>query len=204
MYPMMLQLLNRKVVVVGGGTIAYRKVLPILQQGAHVVVVSPTLNVDLKLLWRSEQINWINRPFKKEDVQAAFLVFAATNDYQVNKEVANSCEPYQLLNIVDDPKRSTFHVPAIHQQSHLTIAVSTNGISPTLAKKIRDEIAVHYDEQLDHYFDFLRAVRHYVKDSPLEAEQRRIILSKALADIYKENEEERAIFLNEIALLNQI
>jgi len=197
---MMLQLLNKKVVVVGGGTVACRKVLPVLQQGAHVVVVSPKLNEDLERLWLSEQINWVKRPFQKEDVEGAFLVFAATNDSLINKEVADSCGPYQLINIVDNPKRSTFHVPAIHQQSHLTIAVSTNGISPLLAKKIRDEIAVHYDVQMDYYFEFLLAVRHYVKDAPLEMEQKRAILSEALSDIYKEDAEARSYFLQQMKL----
>ena len=196
----MLSLVNKKVVVVGGGTVAYRKISGILQKGAQVVVVSPQLNKSMQELWRTENIQWVQKEFEVSDVDGAFLVFAATDNKVINELVASSCSPEQLINICDDGETSSFHVPAVHQRSYLTIAVSTNGVSPSLAKKIRDEIAEHYDDLLDDYFEFLQTVRQIVKSGPFTAEEKRHYLTEVLDEHFRQSVDARDAFLKTIGL----
>lgn len=194
----MLNLVNKKVLVVGGGSIAFRKISSILHKGAQIIVVSPQLNESMQRLWRTENIQWVQREFQENDVDGAFLVFAATNKATVNSIVVSSCKREQLVNNCDDGETSVFHVPAMHQRSHLTIAVSTNGVSPSLAKKIRDEIAEHYDDLLDDYFDFLQTVRQIVKNGPFTQEEKRVYLTEVLDERFRKSVDERDVFLKNI------
>jgi len=196
----MLSLVNKKVVVVGGGTVAHRKINGILRKGAQIVVVSPQLNESMQELWRTENIQWVQKRFDVSDVDGAFLVFAATDQADVNEFVARSCSSEQLLNICNDGEASSFHTPAVHQRSYLTIAVSTNGVSPGLAKRIRDEIAEHYDDLLDDYFEFLQTVRQIVKSGPFTAEEKRGYLSEVLDVRFRESVEARDAFLKGFAV----
>ena len=198
MYPVVLQLSNKKVVVVGGGSVAYRKICGLLQKGAQIVVVSPQLNTNMQELWRTENIEWQQRAFQQSDVDGAFLVFAATNSREVNAFVASSCRPEQIVNICDDGNASSFYVPAVYQRSHLTVAVSTNGVSPLLAKKIRNDISEQYDCLTDDYFVFLQKVRHIVKNGSFTALEKRSYLLEALDERYEESLEARDQFINTI------
>ena len=198
MYPVVVQLSNKKVVVVGGGSVAYRKIRGLLQKGAQIVVVSPQLNANMQELWRTENIEWLQRTFQQSDVDGALLVFAATNSKEVNAFVASSCRPEQFVNICDDGNASTFHVPAVYQRSHLTVAVSTNGVSPLLAKKVRDDIAKEYDHLNDDYFLFIQKVRHIVKSGSYTSAEKRSYLLEVLDERYEESLEARNQFLNTI------
>ncbi len=203
LYPVVLQLSNKKVVVVGGGSVAYRKIRGLLQKGAQIVVVSPQLNTNMQELWRTENIEWLQRAFQQSDVDGAFLVFAATNSKEVNAFVASSCRPEQIVNICDDSNASSFHVPAVYQRSHLTIAVSTDGISPLLAKKVRDDVSKQYDNLTDDYFIFLQKVRHIVKNGPFTALEKRNHLLEALNERYEESLGARSEFINKLNFLKQ-
>lgn len=186
--------------VVGGGEVAYRKVQGILQNGAQIVVVSPTLSTSMQTLWRTETIQWVQRKFRETDVEGAFLIFAATNNSAVNEKIAASCSAEQLINICDNPNKSSFHVPAVHQHSYLTVAVSTNGISPLLAKKIRDEIAAQYDDYLEDYFEFLLVVRQQITQGPYSQVEKRAYLNEVLDARYKQSVEARNEFKARLSL----
>ena len=169
-----------------------------MHKGAQIVVVSPQLNTNMQELWRTETIEWIQRKFQQSDVDGAFLVFAATNSKEVNAFVVSSCRPEQFVNICDDSNASSFHVPAVYQRSHLTVAVSTNGVSPLLAKKVRDDIAKEYDHLNDDYFLFIQKVRHIVKSGSYTSEEKRSYLLEVLDERYEESLEAREQFLNTI------
>ena len=196
----MLSLVNKKVLVVGGGNVAFRKISGILRRGAQVVVVSPQLNKSMQQLWRTENIQWVQKEFEVSDVDGAFLVFAATDCSKVNERVASSCSQEQLVNICNDGEASSFHTPAVYERSYLTVAVSTNGVSPGLAKRIRNEIAEQYDDLLDDYFEFLQTVRQIVKSGPFTAEEKRGYLSEVLDARFRESVEARDAFLKGIAV----
>ncbi|ANB59575.1 NAD(P)-binding protein [Anoxybacteroides amylolyticum] len=187
MYPVMLQIANKPVVVVGGGDVAERKVVGLLEANAAVTVVSPAVTKALKELAENGKIHWKEKLFSADDIDGAFLVIAATNDRHVNETVAQVAKPHQLINIVDDPERSNFHVPSVVRRGKLTISVSTNGASPTLAKQIRNEIANIYDEEYERYVDFLLACRRYILQHIDDASIRRSIFQTIATESFRKN-----------------
>src|SRR5690625_793147 len=161
-YPMMMNMENKIAVVVGGGRVAYRKIVGLLRAGASITIISPVIHGEIKKVLATNQVIWKNKLFEPEDLQNALLVIAATNDKEVNEHVAASTGSHQLVNIVDDQEKSDFHVPAKLTRGDLTIAVATGGASPTLARVIRNELAEIYDESYDEYLEFLAVDRKSV------------------------------------------
>ena len=162
-YPIMLDLTNKAVVVIGGGRIAYRKIVGLLQAGAKITVISPEINPKIEELIIAERITWHKKEFEQDDLDSAFIVIAATDNHLVNNQVALSAGVHQLVNVVDDQSLSNFHVPAKLTRGNLTISVATGGASPTLAKVIRDEFAEVYDDSYEDYLVFLRQVTIKIK-----------------------------------------
>jgi precorrin-2 dehydrogenase/sirohydrochlorin ferrochelatase len=132
----------RQTVVVGGGAVAARKVEGLLAADAKVKVISPTLVPDLKILVDSGAIALVQRSYQNGDLEGVFLAIAATDDAVVNQAVWTEAERQGcLVNVVDDPKHSTFILPAILQRGEMSIAVSTGGGSPALARRLRERLA---------------------------------------------------------------
>jgi cobalt-precorrin 5A hydrolase/precorrin-3B C17-methyltransferase len=129
-------------VVVGGGAVGQRKVMGLLAAGAQVRLVSPAATPYLQELAAAGQIEWLPRPYQTGDLSSALLAFAATNQRTVNAQVALDAHSARILcNVADAPHEGNFHVPAVHRQDDLVIAVSTGGRSPTRARRVRDLIA---------------------------------------------------------------
>jgi len=158
----MLRLEGKKVVVIGGGRVAERKVTGLLGTGSLITVISPHATDKLKGLAGSGLIEWLERPFLKEDIEGAFLIFAATNDNVINQSIKMAASDQQLVTIADDPEGSDFHVPSHIQRGRLSIAVSTGGASPTLARKIREQLELQFDEQFEEYLEFLFSARQRI------------------------------------------
>lgn len=171
-YPVMLNLCNKDAVVVGGGKVAYRKIMSLLKAGAQVTVISPCLYEPVKKLIDENKIRWYEKKVEPNDLAFGVIVIAATNDKKVNEQVALSSSHHQLVNVIDNKEISNFHVPAKLTRGKLTIAVATEGASPTLAKNIRNEIALVYDESYGDYLEFL-------------AHARAEVLSKKFDDVVK-------------------
>lgn len=161
-YPIMLNICNKDAVVIGGGKVAYRRIMSLLKAGANVTVISPYLNEPVKKLIDENKVHWFEKRFEADDLAFAMIVVAATNDKKVNEQVALLSSRHQLVNVVDNKEISNFHVPAKLTRGKLTIAVATEGASPTLAKKIRDEIALVYDESYGDYLEFLALAREEI------------------------------------------
>jgi precorrin-2 dehydrogenase / sirohydrochlorin ferrochelatase len=149
-------------VVIGGGRVAERKVTGLLGTGSLITVISPQATDKLKGLAGSGLLEWIERPFSKEDIEGAFLIFAATNDNVLNQSIKMAASEQQLVNIADDPEGSNFHVPSHIQRGRLSIAVSTGGASPTLARKIREQLEHQFDDQFEEYLEFLFSARQRI------------------------------------------
>ncbi len=197
-YPMMLNMKNKAAVVVGGGTIAYRKTLGLLQAGADVTVISPVLHSKMEVLFLNDQIMWKNKVFEPRDLQLAIVVIAATNQPYVNELVASSAGNHQLVNVVDSRSLSDFHIPAKLERGHLTITVATNGASPTLARVIRDELVEKYDDSYKAYLDFLALARDQVKNASID-EQTKLRLLKVITDeTYRQSHNMQQAFLEMI------
>jgi len=198
-YPMMLNMKNKAAVVVGGGTIAYRKTLGLLQAGADVTVISPVIHSKMEVLFLNHQIAWKNKVFEPQDLHSAVLVIAATNQPQVNELVALSAGGHQLVNVVDSQALSDFQVPAKLQRGDLTIAVATGGASPTLATVIRDELAEKYDNSYKDYVDFLALARDQVKNSTADQQTKACLLKVITGEDYRQSHTMQQAFLELIS-----
>ncbi|PGA25838.1 NAD(P)-binding protein [Bacillus wiedmannii] len=198
MYPLTVRVEKKRVVVIGGGKVAGFKIIPLLKQGADIVVISPELDANLVKLVEEKQIRWYQREYEKSDIQGAFLVVAASSDALLNEQIAEDSTEHQLVNVITNPESGNVHFPAAIHRGLLNVAVSTGGASPKLAKKIRDDIANKYDEAYGSYLDFLYEVRIKVKELQIEKRERNILLQEVLKSIYVQNEQKRELFLQEL------
>ncbi|OLC68673.1 MAG: uroporphyrinogen-III C-methyltransferase [Gemmatimonadetes bacterium 13_1_40CM_4_69_8] len=140
-YPAFLDLRGRRAVVVGGGAIAEQKVVALLDAGARVSVISPSVSRRLDDLEAAGTVTIERRPYRPGDLAGAFLAIAATDDRGANRAVWAEAETRGvLLNAVDDLPHCSFIAPAIHRQGDVAVAVSTAGKSPALAVRLRERI----------------------------------------------------------------
>lgn len=144
MFPVVLRFDGRLAVVIGGGTVAERKVGGLLEAGAAVRVVAPMIVDGLRRRATASDgmASLCERAFEPVDLDGAWYVVAATGDPMVQQAVADECERRGIwCNAVDDPERCTALLPAVHRSGDVIVAVSTSGSSPTLARVLRDRIA---------------------------------------------------------------
>lgn len=142
---------------------AERKVRSLLEAGARVRVISPGLTADLQALADAGAIEYRRGEYHPDDAEGAFLVISATNDPAANRVVAENCRERRiLLNAVDDPENCTFFVPASIRRGDLTIAISTGGKSPLLARKLREKLEREFGPLYGDYLALLGQIRHNI------------------------------------------
>ncbi len=181
-YPAYLDMRGRPCLVIGGGTVAERKTLTLLEAGADITIVSPTLTLKLQELSLSGKITHRKKKFEEKDLSGEFLVIAATDSPDLNSIAAQACKiKHILVNVVVPPDESSFIVPSVVERGDLLIAVSTGGISPALAKKIRQEIEAHYGAEYTLFLERLATVRKRVLDEVPDEQNRRAIF-QAIVD----------------------
>lgn len=139
--PIFATLQSRPVLVIGAGEVACRKIELLRQAGAQVFVIARHLGVEVQTLIDQGQVTWLKTDFVDEDVNSAVLTIAATDDAQLNQQVAAAGLRYhRLVNVVDEPRLCQFIVPAIVDRSPVQIAISTGGAAPVLARQLRQKI----------------------------------------------------------------
>lgn len=193
-YPIMLDITDKKCIVIGGGRVAVRKVTSLLAYNARITVISKSLCEGLKKL--QPDIDWIERDYVPDDLDGAFIVFATTNDPIINQRVYNEAKVKDILvNVADDPDVCSFIVPSQVECGDLTIAISTNGKSPALAKKIREDLEKEYG---DHYAVFVnllgnirRQSEHEISDSSTREALYKEIVYSDLLDKLKQGKKEQ-------------
>ncbi|HOO72770.1 MAG TPA: bifunctional precorrin-2 dehydrogenase/sirohydrochlorin ferrochelatase [Spirochaetota bacterium] len=166
-YPVMLNLSGKRTVVVGGGEVACRKVRDLLDAGALVTVISPEVHADIEKIAREngEMISIEGRKYEPGDLRGASLVFSATDDSAVNREVFREAEQLNIfINAVDDPDNCSFIVPSSIRRGDLIVAVSTSGASPSLAAKIRKDIEKDIPSDIEPLLVSLRKIREILKN----------------------------------------
>ncbi|MDN4493730.1 NAD(P)-binding protein [Ureibacillus aquaedulcis] len=198
MYPIIMNLNNKRVLIVGGGEVATKKMKMLLRQNAQIVVVSPTITPTLYTYFVNGEIRWLKRSFEAADTKGAFLVIAATNNRDVNAMVGESCLENQLVNIVDSPVDSDFYNMAYLNRGKLKIAISTEGASPLLAKQIKQDLNNFFDDGYEAYLDFLSAAREKIKLLVNDEERKYLLLQELLEEKFRTNEEEREKFFLDI------
>lgn len=162
--PIMLDLSGQKVVVIGGGNVAERKVIALLEAGAAVIVVSPSLCAVLASLAGEGKLEWLSRVYAPGDLRGAFLVYAASSDAEVNEQVAAEARSLGLpVNVASHAEAGNFITPGVLRRGRLTVAVSTSGAGPSAAAKITGQLAEVLGEEYEPYLDFLHELRTEIK-----------------------------------------
>ena len=164
-YPIFLNIHGKNCVVVGGGKVALRKVKMLLECGAKVVVISPKMHRDLAQLAKGKAIQLIERDYERGDLKGATIVIAATDEEKINKRIANEGKERGIfVNVVDNSELSDFIIPSFFRRGNLTVAVSTSGVSPTLARKIRMKIEKSFGEEYASLLSLIGEVRSTLKE----------------------------------------
>lgn len=179
-YPLMIDLDNKKIVLIGGGHVSLRKSKKFLEYGAEVYVVAPSFQEDFFVLKEAyaEKLCLVKDNYKSEYVIDAFLVVASTNSKEVNSKIASFCvEKNILCNVVDDIEESNFIVPSTVKRGDLLISVSTLGNSPSLCGKIRRELEETYGDQYEEYVKLLGEVRKHILETCKDNKEKKNILN---------------------------
>lgn len=146
-YPIFLDLRGRSVLVVGGGPLAAEKVRGLRKAEADITVAAPTLNAELAALCDAGEIAHLPRGYREGDMAGFSLVMAAEGDAAANAGLsAEARRRGILLNAADDPANCDFILPAVLREPPLTIAVSTGGGSPAIARRVREELTAYLSE----------------------------------------------------------
>jgi precorrin-2 dehydrogenase/sirohydrochlorin ferrochelatase len=162
-YPICLQIEGRQCLVVGGGKVAERKARGLLDSGAKVTVISPELTEGLHKLQAAGEIIWQPRGYQGDDVAGFFLVMAATDDSAVQDQIhADAARLNILLNVADVPEKCNFILPALVKRGALTLAISTSGKSPALAKTLRQKLEVWLGPEYELLTEVMGLVRPHV------------------------------------------
>jgi precorrin-2 dehydrogenase/sirohydrochlorin ferrochelatase len=184
-YPITLvDLANTPCVVIGGGEVAARKVAALREAGARPVVISPALCATLERQVEEGEIDVIQRRYQIGDLAGVRLVIAATNDPATNEAVWREARDIGcLVNVVDDPPRCNFYVPATVRRGALTLAVSTGGRSPLLARRIRKMLEQQFDIAYEAYVELLGELRPRVQEHVEPTRRKALWMSLLDSDI---------------------
>lgn len=172
-YPINLNLQNLTCLVIGGGKVAARKIKTLLKYKAKVKVISPKILSELEKLNKEKKIKIILRKFKSLDLKNAFLVIGATNSSALNEKIYLLAKKKNILvNIVDNPKYCNFIVPSILKRGALNIGISTSGLSPALAKKLRMELEKILPKSLNQTLEKISRIRKKIKKLPKKEKEK--------------------------------
>jgi len=182
LFPVFMDLRGRRVLVVGGGAVAARKVAALLESGARIRVGAPELNEALQRLVASGQVEYVDGDFSPAWFDGAWLAVAANHDERVNQAVAAEGEARQVfVNVVDDAKRSHFHVPARIERGPLQIAISSGGGAPMLARHLRERLERELDPSLGDLAGLLAGARERIRARFPQTAERRVFFDHLLA-----------------------
>ena len=183
LYPIMLNMSGQQAVIIGGGDVALRKLSDLIDAGADIKIISPEFNDEIIKISESfkNRVTLIKRKYEKNDLDGSMLVFSATNDTNVNREIFNEAkEKNILINAVDDPPNCSFYIPSFIRKGDLIFAVSTSGASPAMAARLRREMEKHIPENIEIMLERLNKARTLLKEdksfSDMDSSQRGEIL----------------------------
>ena len=187
-YPVFVQLEGKKVVVVGGGNVAYRKVLALLECGAAIHLAGRELTSELEQMVEKGEIRFLGPEFRIEYLERAFMAIAATDDKDLNHHISTcSREKGVLVNAVDQPPDCDFIVPSILKRGDLLIAISTSGKSPALARRIRKSLEAQFGQEYELILAMMGRLRKEVLSLGLPQKENSRIFQKIVDSGLLEN-----------------
>ena len=135
-FPMFIDLSDKKIVVVGGGNIATRRIRTLLQFTRNITAIAPKSTMELQELGKTGYVNLITRPVKRSDFDMAYMVIAATNDWKLNDEIYRVCKEEGIyVNVADDKSKCDFYFPGIYMKDEVVIGITASGLDHSRAKK---------------------------------------------------------------------
>ena len=177
MFPIFLKLEGRRCLVVGAGTIAEGKIRGLLDAGASVQVVAPEAVAQIQKLAFDGVLTWNPRRFELHDLDGKVLVITATSSAEVNGQVFRAARERNVLcNSVDDPENCDFYYGAVVNRGDLQIAISTNGQSPALAQRLRQELEEQFGPEYAEWVAELGEAREQLTAKKIAVEPRRKLL----------------------------
>ncbi len=162
-YPIMLDLHQKRCVIIGGGTVAARKLQTLLQAGAQVVVVAPQFSEELLAAAQDSNVILEKNVYEKQQLQDIFLVIAATDSKEINRQITTDA-PF-LCNNITEPQLGNFSVPAHISQGDITLALATGGM-PAFTRLLKQHLSTILTPDLDAFNTFLLEQRDIVKAIP--------------------------------------
>ncbi|ABR46302.1 siroheme synthase [Alkaliphilus metalliredigens QYMF] len=187
-YPIMLNIEEKKCTVVGGGRVAERKVKSLLEHGAVVTVMSPTLTDALQEMVRQGQLLHHQKHYETGDLRGSYLVYVATDDLQVSQACHEEASRENILmNVVDVPRLCDFTVPAIVRRGPLTVAIASDGKSPMLSRKIREELEKRFGQHYEDVLELLGEMRVQALNEINEIEDRKQLFQQLIYEHDVEN-----------------
>ncbi|MHC4076616.1 MAG: precorrin-2 dehydrogenase/sirohydrochlorin ferrochelatase family protein [Planctomycetota bacterium] len=182
-YPIFLELNGCMAVVVGGSTVALRKLQVLLDCGAKVKVVAKQIDDDLTELCKGRETELIKAPYRRDYLAGALLVVAATNDNQLNRQIYQDCRQLGILcNVVDVPELCDFFVPAVVKRDRLQIAIGTDGLCPAYARRLREELEQIITDKNGEFLSELGKVRCRIIEQIAEPAERQKLLRDLTGD----------------------
>ena len=182
LFPMFLKLEERNCLVLGAGSVGEQKIRSLLDCGANIHVVAPSASASVREWMQSGLLTWAQREFQSTDLDGVYLVIAATSDAQVNHAVYREAQARGILcNVVDDPPYCDFYYGALVRRGQLQIAISTNGLSPALAQRIRKQLEAEFPAVYGDWLNELGSRREALFRSGGDPETRKQILHQLAA-----------------------
>ena len=196
-FPLFADLTGRPVLVVGGGSVAARKVGLLLKANAQVRIVARQLNEELSELERQNKVLWIAKEFNAEQMRTVMLVITATNDEVLNHRIFHLAESqHKLVNVVDDQPHCSFIFPSIIDRNPIQIAISSGGKAPVLARLLREKLEALLPQHLGKIAEISGKWRDQVKAKLASVTERRRFWEKMFsgrfASLVKNQQEAQA------------
>ncbi len=177
-YPIFLKIKGKKCIVLGGGEIALRKTKMLLECEADITVVSPKFHREIWKLSKEKEVHLIRREYKAGDLKDAMIAIVCTDVKKVNRKAVDEAKKAGVLvNVTDDPRGSDFIMPSFFRRGELTVAISTSGVSPALAKRIRAKLEKNFGEEYAPLLSLIGEVRSAMK------KEGHVVQAKAWQDI---------------------
>lgn len=182
LFPMFLKLAGRACLVVGAGQLGEQKIRGLIDAGAQVRVIAPTATPAIAEAANSGALTWLQRAYESSDLNGVFLVVAATSSTEVNHAIYEEAQQRgALCNVVDDPPHCDFFYPAVVRRGHFQIAISTNGLSPALAQRVRKQLEDEFPPIYSAWLEFLGRKRSALFRDVSDPELRRNLIHESVA-----------------------
>ena len=182
-YPIYLDLTGRRVVVIGAGPVAARKVNALRQAGARVIIIAKYVDPAFEKSCKLPKVELVISSYSKDYLAEAVLAIAATNDLELNRRIYKDCQELEVLcNVVDQPDLCDFFVPAVVKRGPLQIAIGTDGNCPAYAGHLRKKLEDQFTDDHGRFLIELKSIRKHIIEEVAEPAEKKAILGQLAGD----------------------